>query len=233
MSSRATLCAIVAAALGCATTGTNPHDMSVAEHEQAARQEDDKAARHRAQYDRDAWRTDGTACSTYCFNTWSNPTSEHAREARQRRVAAAKHRSASQALRDAEARGCDGIPERDRDVSPFFHVQDIEKIERVAEDDASATYLIWFSPVGGLDAPGMQTLLDCHLARNAVLGHEAKDMDYCPLVPANVKASAEQREAGLRVRVEVRDGDSVAAVRDRIRVLEARLAERLPATERK
>lgn len=216
----------VVTAIGCATRGTHPHDMSVAEHERAAKSEERIAEHHQAQYDPDAWTTDSGGCSTYCFDTWSNPTSEHAREARRHRSSAAKHRKASQALRDAEANSCVGIPERDRDVSPFFHVNHVEKVERIAEDDASATYLVSFSKVAGLDAAAMQRLLDCHLARNAVLGHDVTDMDYCPLVPRDVEATAETSESGLRVRIEVHGETSVTAVRDRVRQLEARLVDR-------
>ena len=212
-------------AFGCAATGTHPHDMSAAEHERAAKHEERTAEQHQEQYDPDAWTAGSGGCSTYCFDTWSNPTSEHAREARRHRAFAAKHRKASQALREAEARSCVGVPERDRDVSPFFHFGDIEKVERVSEGDAAATYFISFTEVSGLDADGMQKLLDCHSARNAVLGHEVGDMDYCPLVPRGVEATVEPRESGLGVCIEVRGETSVAAVRDRVHRLEARLVE--------
>ena len=226
MTARLVCAVLVLAASGCATTGTHPHDMSAAEHERAAKREERAAEHHQAQFDPDAWTTDSGGCSSYCFDTWSNPTSEHAREARRHRTLAAKHRKASQALRDTEASSCVGIPERDRDVSPFFHVHDVEKVELVAEDAASATYLISFSEVAGLNASAMQKLLDCHLARNAVLGHEVAEMEYCPLVPRDVEATVEPSESGLRVRIEVRGETSVAAVRDRVRQLEARLVAR-------
>lgn len=223
MRSHATSMVLALALGGCATTGTHPHDMSAADHDRAAKREQGVAAQHQAQYDPDAWSTGSGACSSYCFDTWSNPTQEHAKEARRHRSLAAKHRKASQALRDAETQSCVGIPERDRDVSPFFHVGDITGVERVSEDDESATYVVAFSKVPGVDAAGMQKLLDCHSARNAVLGHQVPEMDYCPLVPKGVDATAEAGEGGLRIRLEVRGAQSVAEIHQRLGRLEARL----------
>lgn len=224
MRTRAIQVALSLALGACATTGTHPHDMSVADHERAAKQEEHVAEQHQKQYDPAAWSTGSGGCSSYCFDTWStNPTEEHAKQARRHRALAAKHRKASQALRDAEAHSCVGIPERDRDVSPFFHTGDIASVERVSEQGDSATYVIGFSGVPGLDVEGMQKLLDCHLARNAVLGHQMSEMDDCPLVPAGVEATAEPSEHGLRVRLEVRGEGSVSETRERLRRLEARL----------
>ena len=209
----------------CATAGTRPHDMSAAEHEQAAQREEGSASEHEAQYDPGQW-TAGGGCSTYCFDTWSNPTSHHAREAGRHRAVAAEHREASKALRKAEAEHCKNVPERDRDVSPFFHVSDIRKVERVSAGGARETYIVWFSEVPGVDAAGMQRLLDCHAARNAVLGLDSAAMDYCPLVLQGVVATAQEGDKGLRVQIEAVEADSARTLRETVVRLEARLADR-------
>lgn len=225
MRSRATSMVLALALGGCATTGTHPHNMSAADHDRVANREEHVAEGHEAQFDPDTWSTGGGGCSSYCFDTWSNPTQEHASEAQRHRALAAKHRKASLALRDAEEESCVGIPERDRDVSPFFHVDDITSVEQVSADDESATYVVSFSEVAGVDAEGMQKLLDCHSARNAALGHQVPEMDYCPLVLRGVNATAEAGEGGLRVRLKIRGAPSVAETHQRLGRLEARLPD--------
>ncbi len=211
---------------GCAAAGTRPQEMSAAEHEQAAQGEEREAEAHQEQFREEGWSAGAGGCSTYCFDTWSNPSSEHAKEAKRHRVVAEKHREASEVLRRAEERSCTGVPQRDREVSPFLHVGDISRVERVSEKKASAIYEIEFSQVPGLDAEGMQKLVDCHLARNAVLGQEAAGMEFCPLVPAGVEASVEPRGIGILVRVEVAGEESTAQMRDAIETLKSRLGVR-------
>ena len=126
-------------------------------------------------------------------------------------------------LREGEAKDCKGIPQRDRDVSPFFHAADIAQIVQIDRQTARAVYTISFAPISGLQLADMQRLLSCHLARKAVLGHQVDGMDYCPLVPAGVCARAEPGAEGIRVRLEVDGAASVEEVETRIRRLEARL----------
>ena len=66
-----TLVALVAVAVAaCATgKGTRPHQMSVAEHDDAAQREADAARHHDGQYDSEAWSTGTGGCSAYCFDT--------------------------------------------------------------------------------------------------------------------------------------------------------------------
>lgn len=208
---------------GCASAGLRPHDMSAAEHERAALREDEKAEDAEARFNPSMSSPEGTGCSAFCFDTWSNPSSIHGEEAWQHRQLAARHRSASAALREAEAKECIGIPERDRDLSPFFHTADIKQVQHVDMQPAAAVYIISFAPVSGLETADMQRLLSCHLARNAVLGHEVEGMDYCPLVPRGVRARAEPGAPGIRVRLEVEGEASVEHVKERMGRLEASL----------
>lgn len=210
---------LVLAALGCAHTGTRPHEMSVREHDAAAERDAALAQGHAARYDEDAWAT--SSCGgVFCFSTWSNPTSEHARLARKYRGEAARHRRASAVLRETEARACAGIPERDRDVSPFFHRGDIAAVEAEPGPDGSAPAVVRvrFRPVTGVDADALQRLVDCHLARAAARGHDAPEMPYCPLVPRGVEAEVESLEDGLAVTLRIEES-SRAEVVERVKAL--------------
>jgi hypothetical protein len=225
------LVAIGVALAGCAATGTRPHDMSVAEHEAAARSEEAAAQKEAKQYDEDAWEAP-EGCGDFCFSTWSNPTSEHAIAARKHRQLAAEHREASAALREAEHESCKGIPERDRDISPFFHRGDIVGVSVEDDDEPPSHFAIRFRPVAGVDAEKMQRLVDCHLARNAARGHVAPEMPYCPLVPRGVSAEVEAEGSVLVVELEVDDEASRQEVRRRVEALAPEGAPRQAAAQR-
>jgi hypothetical protein len=55
----------------------------------------------------------------------------------------------------------------------------------------------------------MQRILNCHLARNAVLGHDVPEMDYCPLVPKDV--TAQVTSGGDRYLVDVQSRNPASA----------------------
>ncbi len=205
----------------CASKGAQPHDMSISEHERSAERELEEAERHEAQFDPDAWSAGDGECDTYCFDIWTNPTSVHKREARKHRAMAAEHRQASELLRAAEARACTGIPERNWDLSPFFHTDDIEGISGLESEEGG--FVVRFKAIEGVDAEAMQHLLDCHLARNSARGHVAPEMDYCPLVPKGVRASVSPGASGLVVEIEAESIETRAEVRDRLKRLDERL----------
>jgi hypothetical protein len=52
----------------------------------------------------------------------------------------------------------------------------------------------------------LQRVVDCHLARNASLGHVVLDMPDCPLVPKGVQARVKSTESLLAV--EIRSDDN-------------------------
>lgn len=214
----------VAAALGlafaaCAAPGTRPADMSVPDHIAAAEDAEAAADAHAQQYDPDAWNAP-SHCGEFCFSTWTNPTAEHAREARKHRRLAERHRQASEALRLAEEASCTGIPTRDRDISPFFHAEDILEVK--PEGDAewgSSRFTIRFVAVPGVDADRMQRLIDCHLARSAARGHVAPEMPYCPLVPRGVSARTRSSGDALEVTLTVDEPESREEVAMRLHEL--------------
>lgn len=205
-----------AAISGCVTSrGTSPHEMSAEEHQAAAVREGRLASRHRGQYDPDAWKTRDCKgmvrgeISQPCWTSVMNPTASHLEEERRHVELARGHREASQALRDAELAACAGIPETDRDVSPFAHREDIEKVERVwerrepgrAEEPRQLGAAVYYRPVPGLTAEWLQRLVDCHLARNAALGHDRPEMAFCPLALRDVRAAVRSTGKGFAVTV--------------------------------
>jgi hypothetical protein len=151
-----------------------------------------------------------------CWTEDRNPTQAHLAAAERHRKAAAELRARSQALRDAEARACVGLPDQDRDMSPFTHTQDIVDIQPVEVRSESGKVergaVFTFGPVGGLSIGSLQRLLDCQLARNEAMGHALTDMDSCPLVPPNVSATVHQTPVGFAVVVTSIDKTSAAEI---------------------
>src|SRR5699024_11191603 len=117
----------------------------------------------------------------------------HRKDAERHRKLAEKHRAASKALVDAEQRFCSGIPEADRDTSPFYHREDLRAVQGLKNaPDASDVYSggatsaveiqqiekevvgpgglqgarVTFRAVPGMTAEWLQRVVDCHLARN-------------------------------------------------------------------
>lgn len=203
--------------------GTRPHDMSTSGHEEAAQAEQAEAADHEAQYDPVALRalhcgSTATAIDLGggCWNADVNPTEAHRAQARRHRESAAAHRAAGEALRNAERRACVGIDELDRDMSPFANRADIESVARLTDRPAGSQRIdrlvgatVVFRAAPGMTEQWLQRVIDCHLARNASLGHEVPEMSYCPLVPSG--ASASVRGTGDGFAVDIRGADTATA----------------------
>lgn len=226
--------------LGCAPKGTSPHDMSQAAHEaEAARHEEAAAAELRA-YNPDAevtvvqcraWSTRGYRT---CWTSVVNPTEEHLRAAERARAEAEAHRAASTALGTAEAAACRGIPAADRDMSPFEHREDIVSVEphmrppRGGKGGSAPTVngaTVTFLAVPGMTAEWLQRVVDCHLARNAALGHVVPEMPDCPLVPKGAEAKVRSTGNGFAVTVKSDDEDAGRDILARARRLVPAMAE--------
>jgi hypothetical protein len=208
------------AGLGCApASGTQPHAMSAAEHEAAASKEAQAGASHADQYDPAASTTKKTCntnrAGTVCWTSDTNPTEEHDKEANEHRQLATQHRAASEALRSAEASTCFGIPEEDRDISPFAHREDIRSVQPLSEDvrvgkangvRVAGAELV-FRAVPGMTAEWLQRVVDCHLARNAAIGHQmaGAEMAYCPLTLRGAQARVRSVGNGFSVAIRADD----------------------------
>lgn len=203
--------------------------MSVATHETTAAQEELVARQYEQQYDpaaqqrRERCRAISTAKEAFggepCWTSVTNPTTEHAKHAEEHFARAAEHRAASQALRDAEEYACVGIPAADRDESPFEHREDIASVEPLYSKDGGKVPLqhlegavVVFRAVPGMTAQWFQRLVDCHLARNAALGHDVPEMAYCPLVPKGVTATVTPVRSGFSMEIRSKDPDTAKEI---------------------
>lgn len=191
-------------ATACTPAGTHPHDMSTAGHERAAQAEEQLATSEETEHD---------CAASPCWTV----TADARAEAERHRDLAARHRAAAAALREAEDHACAGLDEASRDESPFMHRADIASVEELWEDvrvgrsvtrrRAGAT--VMFRAVRGLTQEWLQRIVDCHLARNAALGHDVPEMPDCPLVPMGVTAHV--RSVGAEFAVDVRAESNEAA----------------------
>ena len=204
-------------------------DMSAAHHEAMAAREGDAAGAHGKRHDPGATeerercrsaRHGSEVVDRICWTSASNPTAQHKEDAERHRKMAADHRAAAQALRTAESSACVGIPDEDRDMSPFAHREDIASVEPLnvsvggpkAASVRAEGAVITFRAVPGMTAQWLQRVLDCHLARNAALGHDAPEMAYCPLVPKSVTARVTQTQTGFSVAVRSEDPDAAREI---------------------
>lgn len=199
--------------------GRSPHDRSVIDHERSARAHDSDA---RAIEQRCAERRRneltapvGREPNVVRLDRPGEPCWKAAdkRFVDAHRNAAVKHRAASAVLRDAEARACAGISQADREISPLERTGDIVRVEPYTQKDAlprssferQLGAVVTFRAVPGLTVEWLQREVDCHLARNAALGHDVPEMPNCPLVPRSVTASV--RSVGDGFAVEIRSDD--------------------------
>ena len=230
---------LITSTAACASTpGAQPHDMSAAQHEAMASADDKSAAAHAARYDPAASTDRPARCAAGagqidagdggCWTSAINPTAEHKTDAARHRKMAADHRAASKALRDVEASACSGLSDIDRDMSPFAHREDIVKVEPLGAGGSpkapprTAGAIITFRATQGMTAQWLQRLVDCHLARSAAMGHEVPEMEYCPLMPKNVKARVTTEGAGFIVEVRSDDSESAKEILKRAQALVAR-----------
>jgi hypothetical protein len=214
--------------------GTQPHDMSAADHQAAAAHEEQEASQHADQHDPAATQT-VEHCppgkGRVCWTATTNPTEGHGKTAEEHRELAQKHRAASQALHDAETRACAGLSDEDRDVSPFFHVADVRGVTELkaqidnreggvaSQQTLGATVTV--AAVPGLTAEWLQRIVDCHLARNAAVGHEMPEMAYCPLVPKGAQAKVRSVGDGFAVDIQSEDRATAAEILRRAQQLSA------------
>lgn len=216
---------------GCATSGTEPHAMTAAQHEAAATKEEQVGKEHTAQYDPSQYIPPTIDCPFFvgvtCYRSWTsvqNPTQAHLAEGKRHAELALQHRAASQALREAEARACKNVPEGDRDVSPFYHREDIVSAGPLQQ---SVPYgggpvigaEVVFASLPGMTAEWLQRVVDCHLARNAILDNAAKAMPYCPLAVPHVRAQVRSVGSGFAVDITSDDDRSRREVIARLEAL--------------
>ncbi|MDX2054620.1 MAG: hypothetical protein SFV15_19625 [Polyangiaceae bacterium] len=238
-------------AAACASTpGAKPHDMSDAQHERESQSQGATADAHAAQYDSNArverWRCSprggGRAGAEFggCWSSVLNPTTAHLHAAEDHRRQAADHRAASAALRGAEARSCVGISSDDRDMSPFEHVEDITSVEPLIDRNGSSVApslrtvgaIVTFRAVPGMTSKWLQRVMDCHLARNASLGHTVPEMPNCPLVLKGAQARVTATGNGFAVAIRSDDPATAREILSRAERLHAATVNSAASTTR-
>lgn len=209
--------------------GTQPHAQGAEQHRAAAKLEAARLEQHKELYDPTAKqfvkRCDPTLTNAYpatpiCWIETINPTAVHLKEIEEHRMRAVQHRKAARELRAVEERVCAGLTNDDRDVSPFAHRKDIlgvsplEEAEPGSEQRRLAGATILFRKVPNLTSKELQQIVDCHLARNATIGHDvaAAEMVHCPLTQRGARATVRTLDNGFAVEVRAEDAPTAEAI---------------------
>ena len=159
---------------------------------------------------------------------------EHQLETNQLRRLAAEHRAAAAALEAAERASCAGLSEYDRDISPFFHREDVVAVREVQgyaltngkSERTPKGAVIVFRPTPGLTADSLRSMVRCHMARAASVGFVMPEMGYCPLALKGVNATVLPEREGLAVRVTADDRAVAAEIVRRGRAVAGRSSPR-------
>lgn len=139
-----------------------------------------------------------------CWTDEAAAVARH-RDAARLRADARAHRVQARALVATARIACEGLPESERDHSPFAHHEDIAAVEAVLEGDRIAGARITFHPVPGLDAAWLGRALACHHAQAAVFGFDPLFMTECPSAVAGATTTVLDEPAGLVVVVRATD----------------------------
>ncbi|MEY4544016.1 MAG: hypothetical protein RL685_211 [Pseudomonadota bacterium] len=218
--------------------GTGTKEQGAAQHRAAAQVESARLERHKELYDPHAKqavkRCDPGNPGQYpvtpiCWMETVNPTDVHLSEVEEHRLRAVHHRKAARELQAVEVRACAGVADEDRDISPFSHRGDILGVNPLEEAPAKGKKrqlvgaTIVFRAVHGLRAAELQRMVDCHLARNAAIGHDvaAAEMAHCPLTERGASARVRAVNGGFAVDVRAADADGARAIWRRARALAA------------
>ena len=230
--SRFLLLLTMTCACASAKAGTAPHDLGSRGHEQAAREEDSTAATDAAiaqHLEGCARGNPSPAAATPCWTGNGDPVGEARRLGELHRSLAAQHRAAAQVLRQAEERDCVGIAPADRDLSPFAHAADIADVEALRATASRSNprlrgATVTLRAVPGLTAEWLQRAIDCHISRNAVLGHDDPSMSACPLGLGGVTATVRSTRNGFAVDIRSDDAAVAEAIWQRAQALPQRQA---------
>jgi len=173
--------------------------------------------------------SEGTPCGEpVCWTSTSNPSVEQAEQLIELRRAAATVRTAARALTDAEERACAGLDQEERDVSPFYHRDDIVSA-RVLNEKARtgkgtlmrrAGARVQFRPVPGLTAARLRLQIDCQIARAAAVGHSMPETSYCPLSLGEIEVEVFVMGNGFTVDIKAEDAQTAEEIVRRVYALE-------------
>lgn len=117
-------------------------------------------------------------------------------------------------LRAAEEQACSGLAEADRDASPFLHRNDIIRVEPIERG-----VRVRIRHVDGLTADWLEHLVECHLARDEVIGPDAPDTKDSPLAVHGATAHVAADAEGYVVEVRSDDSSGAEEIARRARAL--------------
>jgi hypothetical protein len=115
-------------------------------------------------------------------------------------------------------------------MSPFYHREDITVVETVKREPGTYSgqgptspngARVAFRAVPGLTGEWLQRVVDCHLARNAVVGVADPAMSYCPLGVPHATASVVPTGKGFAVEITSDNADSVREIVKRAQALKS------------
>jgi hypothetical protein len=193
--------------VSCAS-GEARRPMSANEHDAVARTDLQRANEKDSQA-RTACPGDDSsdACHRY-WTSFRNPTRKRFQEADKYRRDAERHGAASRELRDAENRACMGLSVGEREVSPFFHEDDIVSVAKVAIDapsDVLTGARVVFRQLPDMTPGRLQRELDCEAAHDAAIGFSNLQDDQSLVAVQGIVAFVHPVAAGLAVELRPRD----------------------------
>lgn len=145
---------------------------------------------------------------------WTNASLDESSRVSEARRLGTQRRRSSPELRAAEEQACSGLAEADRDASPFLHRADIIRVEPVERG-----VRVRFRHVDGLTADWLEHLVECHLARDEVIGPDAPDTKDSPLAVQGATAHVAADAEGYVVEVRSDDSSGAEEIARRARAL--------------
>jgi hypothetical protein len=147
-----------------------------------------------------------------CWTREQRPSREQLEEAAADRREAARHRAVATSMLGAEREACSGLGEDEMSHSPFFHREDILRVEQVRVDGELHGARVVFGRVRGLGVGWLRRAIACHQARAAAMGYPQKEMRYCPLMAAPTTVTVEDLGETIAVTIIARRDWEIAAV---------------------
>lgn len=129
-------------------------------------------------------------------------------------------------MRATEARACATLSADDRAIGPFEHAAEIAgvaplvrklDVRTAGSRERQLGAVVTFRAVPGLSVEWLQRLVDCHLARNAALGNDQREMPDDPLALRGTQAHVTSAGTGFAVEITSDDADTAREILARAR----------------
>jgi len=217
-------------AASCGGDQQRPERLSVAEHEAEAVRHEGEAAEHEGAYAQTR-QAEGNPIQCYdqrtldpvsgseplrvlrpCWTREQRPSRHQLDEARVDREEAARHRAVAATMLRIEREACKGLGDDEVSHSPFFHREDILRVDEVRRGGELHGARVRFRKVPGLEVGWMRRAIACHQARAAVMGYSPVFTSYCPLMIAPTSVTVEELGGSIAVTILARRDWEIAAV---------------------